>query len=1023
MYTTDAQLLRHLPPEAETSPDAILNGFLRYVAEQEVELYPAQEEAILELVAGKNVILNTPTGSGKSLVASAFIFKALAEGKTAVYTCPIKALVSEKFFALCREFGAEHVGMLTGDASVNRNAPVLCCTAEILANMALRYGDALPVDHAVIDEFHYYADRERGVAWQLPLLTMPRTAFLLMSATMGDSERFAKGLTALNGRETAVVRSGERPVPLDFEYRETPLHETILDLVKTGRSPIYVVNFTQRAAAEEAQNLMSTDYCTKDEKRAIAEALAGFRFDSPYGKDVQRYLRHGVGLHHAGLLPKYRLLTEKLAQRGLLKVICGTDTLGVGVNIPIRTVLFTKLFKFDGEKLGVLSVRDFQQISGRAGRKGFDDRGTVVAQAPEHVVENLRLEAKAGDDPAKRRKIVRKKPPERGYVHWDRATFERLVKSAPEPLVSRFQVSHGMLLNVLSRPEGGCRAMKDIVRSCHEGPTSKKRHGKTARLLFRSLVEAGVVELRPYAEGGLRVNVDLQSEFSLNQSLSLYLLDTLPRLDAQSPDYALDLLTLVESILEDPDLILSKQLDRLKTEKLAELKAAGVEYDERMAELERLEYPKPNREFIYETFNAFAAQHPWVGHENIRPKSVAREMYETYQTFPEYVKEYGLQRSEGLLLRYVSDVYKALAQTVPDPAKTADVFDMIAYFGTLVRGVDSSLLDEWESLRNVVRATEAPAAGDAAPDCGSPTPHDLVADRRGFTALVRGEIFRFLRAIASRDFETASALVRAERGPWPPADLERLAAAYFEEYPGLPVDPAARHPRLTRITEADGLWHVEQTIDDPEHNHDWVAEFVVDLDLARAEGAPSLVLRRFGSHAVGRPTDDAEDADGAPPARPAGGNEGGGAPATAGDQVRADAPAAGDGGVGALAPPRPGRAGSDAPGRAQCVPRQVEHAQRAQRRRLAERPRPLDAEVVAPESQGFEVGPMSRRGQRPRPFGPQEVRPDVPSPPRTGPSGQRAPPAPTSPRARSSARRARWRAPAGARDQSAPRLR
>jgi superfamily II RNA helicase len=848
MYTTDAHLLRLLPPEAETTPDTILEGFLRYVAEQEVTLYPAQEEAILELVAGKNVILNTPTGSGKSLVASAFIFKALAEGKTAVYTCPIKALVSEKFFALCREFGAEHVGMLTGDASVNRNAPILCCTAEILANMALRTGPDLPVDHVVIDEFHYYADRERGVAWQVPLLAMPQSTFLLMSATMGDSEKFAKAITALNGRETAVVRSTERPVPLDFEYRETPLHETILNLVTQNKYPVYVVNFTQRSAAEEAQNLMSTDYCTKDEKKAIAEALFGFKFDSPYGKDIQRYIKHGVGLHHAGLLPKYRLLVEKLAQRGMLKVICGTDTLGVGVNIPIRTVLFTKLFKFDGEKLGTLSVRDFQQISGRAGRKGFDDRGTVVAQAPEHVIENIRLEQKAGDDPAKKRKIVRKKPPERGYVHWDKSTFERLVKSQPEPLVSRFQVSHGMLLNLLSRPEGGCRAVKTIIRSCHEGPTSKKNHGKTARMLFRSLVEAGIVELRPYSEGGLRVNIDLQSDFSLNQSLSLYLLDTLPLLDLQSPDYPLDLLTLVESILEDPDLILMKQLDKLKTLKLAELKAAGVEYDERMAELEKLEYPKPNRDLIYESFNAFSAKHPWVGHENIRPKSVAREMYETYQAFHEYIKEYGLQRSEGLLLRYLSDVYKALVQTVPDPAKTEGVFDMITYFGTLVRGVDSSLIDEWEAMRNVVKSRAAPATGDAAPEAA---PQDPIADRRAFTALVRGEVFRFLRALASRDYEAAAGIAQAESGPWAPQDLERFAKAYFEDYRVLPVDPKARHPRLTRIDEAEGRWQIEQIIDDPEGNHDWAALFSVDLDRARAEGAPTLVFQGLASHAMG----------------------------------------------------------------------------------------------------------------------------------------------------------------------------
>ncbi len=466
------------PPDGELLSDDLLERFLDYVADKRLSLYPAQEEAMLELLGGKNVILATPTGSGKSLVAAFLHFVAVAEGKKSYYTAPIKALVNEKFFALSRDFGPEHVGMMTGDATVNPDALIICCTAEILANKALREGASANVDYVVMDEFHYYADKDRGVAWQIPLLTMPRASFLLMSATIGPTERFEERLTKLTGRATATVRSSERPVPLDFEYRETQLHETILDLIRQDKAPIYVVNFTQRAAAEEAQNLMSTDFCTKEQKKAIQEALVGARFDSPYGKDVQRFVRHGIGLHHAGLLPKYRLLVEKLAQKGHLKLICGTDTLGVGVNIPIRTVLFTKLCKYDGEKTAILSVRDFQQISGRAGRKGFDDRGTVVVQAPEHVIENLRLEAKAGNDPAKKRKIVRKRPPERGYVHWDRTTFDRLVSSAPEPLVSRFSISHGMLLNVLERPRGGCKAMVKLVRDCHDTPYQKREHRK-----------------------------------------------------------------------------------------------------------------------------------------------------------------------------------------------------------------------------------------------------------------------------------------------------------------------------------------------------------------------------------------------------------------------------------------------------------------------------------------------------------------------------------------------------------------
>ncbi len=830
------------PPEGELSSDDLLERFLAYAAEKNLTLYPAQEEALLELVSGKNVILSTPTGSGKSLVALFMHFIATAEGKKSYYTAPIKALVNEKFFALARELGPDLVGMATGDATVNPDALIICCTAEILANKALRDGAEADVDYVVMDEFHYYADKERGVAWQIPLLTMPRATFLLMSATIGPTEAFEKRLTALNGRETVTVRSQDRPVPLDFEYREIALHETMLELIRQEKTPVYLVNFTQRAAAEEAQNLMSTDYSTKEEKKAIHAALEGMRFDSPYGKEVQRFIRHGIGLHHGGLLPKYRLLVEKLAQKGYLKIISGTDTLGVGVNIPIRTVLFTKLCKFDGEKTGILSVRDFQQISGRAGRKGFDDRGSVVVQAPEHVIENLRMEAKAAGDPAKKKKIVRKRPPEKGFVNWDRSTFDRLVTSAPEPLASRFQVTHGMLLNVLSRPRGGCKAMVKLVRDSHDNAHDKKKHRQQGLLLYNSLLGANVIERVP-AEGGgtrLQVHADLQEDFSLNHALSLYLLDTIPMLDKESGEYPLQLLTLVESILENPELILMKQLDRIKTDKVAEMKAAGVEYDARMIELEKLEYPKPHREFIYGTFNAFAAKHPWVGQENIRPKSVAREMYETFQSFGEYIKEYDLQRAEGLLLRYLSDVYKVLVQSVPELAKDEGTREIITYFGAIVRQVDSSLLDEWDRMRHPDRAV---ARAERVPE----EKWDVVRDAKAFTVLVRNEIYRLLRALAARDYEGAAEIVAGGETAWKPGELEKALAPFYAEHGYIRIDPEARSPKNTMITAGDTAWEVKQIILDPEEDNDWMLEVTIDLDRSREAVRPVLHLRRIGT--------------------------------------------------------------------------------------------------------------------------------------------------------------------------------
>ncbi len=845
--------LKDLPPRDAPS-DAILSAFLSYVGSRGLDLYPAQEEAILELMEGSNVILNTPTGSGKSLVAEAAHFHALVRGERSFYTCPIKALANEKFFALVRAFGAENVGLMTGDATVNRDAPIVCATAEVLANIALAEGPRADVDVAILDEFHYYADRDRGSAWQLPLLALPKARFLLMSATFGDPEPFQKHLTAVNGLRTAVVRSNDRPVPLDFEYRETPLHETVQDLIQKGRAPVYIVNFTQRGCAEEAQNLMSMDYCSKEEKKAIVEALKGARFDSPYGREIQRFVRHGIGIHHAGLLPKYRLLVEKLAQRGLLKIISGTDTLGVGVNVPIRTVLFTRLCKFDGEKTAILSVRDFQQISGRAGRKGFDTQGTVVAQAPEHVIENLRLEAKAGNDPAKKRKLVRRKPPEFGYVHWDKNTFDRLVTSMPEALVSRFSLTHGMVVSVLSREQGGgCMGLARLLKASHERPAQKRILGRQAIEMVKTLREAGILEWE-YDDDGRRypvVNADLGEDFSLHHALSLYLLDILGRRDEWSPEgsetYALDVLTFVESILEDPDPILRRQLDKLKTEKVAELKAAGVEYDERMAELEKLEYPKPNRDLVYDSFNEFARKHPWVKAENIRPKSIAREMVESVMSFTEYVREYGLERMEGLLLRYLSDVYKTLVQTVPAWAKDEAVEEIITTFGAIVRQVDSSLLDEWERLKNPYELFEPTPQRDELEPAGS---MDITKDEKAFTVLVRNEIFRLVRALARRDWAEAARIT----APSPELEvseaskIEKALAPFFEAHQFIRIDPEARSPKHTTVDRSSAeAWRVRQVLLDAEEDNDWYFDASIDLVRSRDAARPILALERIGT--------------------------------------------------------------------------------------------------------------------------------------------------------------------------------
>ncbi len=842
-----------LPPGGGSlSPGEILDRFVSWATGMGFALYPAQEEAILHLLEGEHVVLSTPTGSGKSLVATFLHFQALATGQRSFYTCPVKALVNEKFFALCQAFGPERVGMMTGDAAINRDAPVICCTAEILMNLAVR--EAAPrVDAVAMDEFHYYADRERGVAWQVPLLLLTRARFLLMSATLGDMQAISASLGEVTGRRVAEVRGAVRPVPLEFEYRETPLHETIEDLVSAGKAPIYLVNFTQRAAAEQAQNLMSATFSSREEKEAIRRALDGVRFPSPYGKDFQRFLRHGIGLHHAGLLPRYRRLVERLAQEGLLKVVSGTDTLGVGVNIPIRTVLFTQLCKFDGQKTAILSARDFHQIAGRAGRKGFDERGWVVAQAPEHVVENKRLSERA----AAGKKVVKRQPPQKGYAHWDRATFERLQAREPEPLESRFQVGFGLLLSLLqsetTQRGGGYGRLVEMIGRAHATPVGRSRFRAEAARRFRGLRAAGLVELRSvegYRGRYVRPAPFLQRDFSLHHTLALYLLDTLPKVPRERETYALDLLSMVESILEDPDPVLWRQLDRARGEAVAEMKARGMEYDERMAELEKVEYPKPNRDFVYATFDEFAARHPWVGHENIRPKSVAREMVERCVGFDDYVRDLELQRAEGVLLRYLSQAWRALVQTVPEGYRDEALDDVAAFLRATVRGVDSSLLDEWERMRD----PSTLASQVAAPSPESllaAVPRALDADPRAFAARVRSELHRLLKALADRRWDAAAEAIRRRPGAepdWPPERIAREMEAYFAEHEGIDVTPRSRLPHNTFLEKTGpGSYLARQRIVDPQGEVDWVVECAVDLSAGREEDEPLIELVRVGT--------------------------------------------------------------------------------------------------------------------------------------------------------------------------------
>jgi Domain of unknown function (DUF3516)/DEAD/DEAH box helicase len=837
--------------QGDASHENLLDLFLEYTFELGLELYPAQEEAILELLDWKHVILNTPTGSGKSLVAMALHFQAMAEGRNSYYTCPIKALVNEKFFDLCDTFGPENVGLLTGDASVNPDAPIICCTAEILSNKALRC-EELDIDYVVMDEFHFYGDKDRGAAWQIPLISMRNTMFLLMSATLGDISQISEYLSGYTDRAVAVVSGNERPVPLTYSYRETPIQETIEQLHEAEETPVYLVNFTQRSCAEQAQNLTSINLSTRDEKRAIARQIDPIRFDTPYGKELRRFLRVGIGIHHAGLLPKYRLLVEKLSQAGLLKVVSGTDSLGVGVNIPIRTVVFRALSKFDGEKTRLLSARQFHQISGRAGRKGFDDHGQVVVQAPEHVIDNLKIEAKLVKNPHLKKKLRKKKPPARGYVHWEKSTFERLKGSLPEPLEPQFTVNHGMLLfalqNESQRAGGGYRRLVKIIGRSHCAQGLKRIQLRRLAALFKSLRLAEIAEIFPNSNrpgSSMRIRKGFQENFSLNQSLSLFLVEALDVLMEDSETYALDVLSLVEAILEDPKVILFRQIDRIKGDLIGRLKAQGVPYDERMEELEKVEHPKPLADLLYETFNSFSKYHPWLQGESIRPKSIAREMFEGSYSFNDYILQLGAARSEGVLLRYISQVYKTCVQNIPESLWSEEFKDIQSYFHTMLHLTDSSLLEEWEHMMHGKKRLVDPRNEQKTlPE----RPVDISADFKAFSRRIRAELHMLLGSLSTGSFQSACVQVReTDENSWTPHRFKEELEPYLQEHKTIDVSPRARKNDLTTITEVTkGQWEVQQIIVDPAGDNDWALHCCVDLTGSIDADAPLIELRRIG---------------------------------------------------------------------------------------------------------------------------------------------------------------------------------
>lgn len=880
-------------PEPWLTPEEAYERFMEWVSSRGIEPWGHQEDALFSLAAGSNVILGTPTGSGKSLVALGMMFMAMASGQRAYYTAPIKALVSEKFFYLVDILGRDNVGMITGDSHINTGAPVICCTAEILANQALREGEDTDVGCVAMDEFHFFSDPDRGWAWQVPLLTLPHTQFLLMSATLGDMTAIGDTLTLTTGRDLELIADAPRPVPLSYEYVKTALEGTVELALRQGDSPLYIVHFSQDAALQSARALASYGVASKEQREAIKEAIKGGRFTTAFGKTLKHLISSGVGLHHAGMLPRYRLLVEKLAQQGLLPVICGTDTLGVGINVPIHTVLLTGLTKFDGYKQRRLRSREFHQIAGRAGRSGFDTEGVVIAEAPEFEIENYKAELKAMGDPKKMKKLKKKRPPE-GFVTWNEDTFTRLIESEPETLKPRLRITHSMVLAEVEQGGDAWERVLALIDASLQTPEEKAKLKGRAAEIFATLIDAGVVvreacgtdadangdsvnsaqtvslteapenleELRALdaerdeedandevgraiveasaatghpLDGAANyfLTVDLPEDFALDQPLSPFLLAALELLDPESPTYTLDLISMVEATLEDPKQILRAQERRARDAAMNAMKAEGVDFEERLDRLQDVTYPKPLEEMLDVAFTTYCAQVPWANDYELSPKSVLRDMLETGCDFKSYIAQYKIARCEGILLRYLTEAYRSLDRTVPVERRTEELDDIVSWLGLVVRSVDSSLVDEWAN------AGVEPGA--------APIKHgdEVVADRRGMTLMVRNTLFQRVR-LAALDRADALGDLDVDWG-FGESRWARVLDAFYEAHEDLLTDADARSAAFLEIDESDEqtdhAWHVHQVFHDSDGDHDF--GIMADVDLDATQDGDGIVFKNY----------------------------------------------------------------------------------------------------------------------------------------------------------------------------------
>ncbi len=482
--------------------------------------YPVQEEALLAwFTSTQGVLVCAPTGTGKTLIAEAAIYEALRAGKRAYYTTPLIALTDQKLHELRQSvvrwgFRESDVGLVTGNRKVNPQAPILVVVAEILLNRLLspETFDFSEVSAVVMDEFHSFNDAERGVVWEMTLAMLPaHVRTLLLSATVGNSYEFTSWLNRACNRNVSLVQSADRKVPLSFHWIDDhTLDEWIEKMVEgdevARRTPALIFCFNRDECWQTAELLKGKKVVDKVQQAALSAALEQHDWSQGAGPKLKALLQRGVGVHHAGVLPKYRRVVEDFFQRKLLSVTVCTETLSAGINLPARSVVLPTLMKGPRDKRKLVEISTAQQIFGRAGRPQFDREGFVYALAHEDDVKLLRWREKYDSIPEdtkdpgllKAKKALKKKMPKRDpdETYWTPEHFEKLRGGAAANLISRGHLPWRLLAYMLLRsPE--VQPLRELVGRRLQDSGQIEASQRQLNQMLITLWTAGYVELDP----------------------------------------------------------------------------------------------------------------------------------------------------------------------------------------------------------------------------------------------------------------------------------------------------------------------------------------------------------------------------------------------------------------------------------------------------------------------------------------------------------------------------------------------